>query len=165
MEKRWNLPERRMIVKKGSAWWLGGGEEKREEGRGREAKEEGVLAWRLFLYSNFLLACRPGLLAPEPRQWGPLHGRPPAPSACQGHAPEPQSRLTHPCERWHVPLFYRLLPRAHGVCRLPKAPPPALSFGEGANWLRCALPVDLPPLDSEADGGLSLFGLLFLVFE
>ena len=104
MEKRWNLPERRMMVKKGGAWWLGGGGE-----RG-EAKEEGVLARRFFFSSHFLLACRPGLLAPEPRQWGPLHGGPPAPPACQGHAPEPQSRLTHPCERSTFRFFIGYCP-------------------------------------------------------
>ena len=34
----------------------------------------------------------------------------------------------------------------------PKGTAARLSSGEGANWLRYAPPVDLPPLDSEADG-------------
>ncbi len=40
----------------------------------------------------------------------------------------------------------------------PKGTAARLSSGEGANWLRYAPPVDLPPLDSEADEGALLRG-------
>ncbi len=147
---------------------VGGRGEGREGRRGEEGeKQRKKVCWRggSFSHPIFCLHVARGSSPRTPGSGGRYTAAPLHPPRVRGTPPIPQSRLTHPCERWHVPLFHRLLPRAHGVCRLPKTPPPALSFGEGANWLRCAPPVDLPPLDSEADGGLSLFGLLFLVFE
>ncbi len=86
----------------------------------------------------------PGATRPRPRQWGPLHGGPPAPPACRGQAPDPPEPPHTPFERWHLSLTPQLFPRAHGVCRLPKASPPACLPGQELTvraaplrWISC----------------------------
>ena len=97
MEKRWNLPERPRIVKKGSAWRLGGGErgekggeEKRERSKGRRCAGAEVL----FLIPFF--ACMsPGAPRPGPPAVGAATRRPPCTPRVSGARPRSPRAASH----------------------------------------------------------------------
>ncbi len=89
--------------------------------------------------------------SPQSLARGLLHDSP-LDSRVQGLRPLTPEPPQTSCKRCHVSLSQRLLPRAHGVCRLPKAPPPALSSAwSSLAPLRSAS--GSPGRDNKADGG------------
>ena len=77
-----------------------------------------------YTYSLSSVCSSSGASRPGTPSRGLLHDSP-LDSRVQGLCPLTPEPPHTSCERWHLSPYPLLFPRAHGVCRLPKAPPPA----------------------------------------